>query len=208
MSGVCRPSRSVGGDWYDYIEFPDGRVAIVLADVSGKGMAAALLMSSTRSILRLVAQDGRSPSGVLAEVNRTLVADLPASRFITMIYAVLDPARRTVRFANAGHHPPVLVDGDGARVIKAKAELPLGVRKGSYSDQTLEMTSGSRLFLYSDGVVEARNRAKEEYGEARLLEFVGRNAVSAEQLLKDVLKFTGSRTVQDDITIVAIGAPA
>ena len=204
MSGVCRPSRSVGGDWYDYIQFPDGRVAIVLADVSGKGMAAALLMSSTRSILRLVAQDDRAPSDVLAEVNRTLVADLPASRFITMIYAVLDPARRIVTFANAGHHPPILVEKDGARLVKARAELALGVRQGEYTEQTVEMGPESRLFLYSDGVVEARNRAKEEYGEARLLEFVGSNAVTAEQLLKDVLGFTGSRTVQDDITIVAV----
>ena len=208
MSGVCRPSRSVGGDWFDYIQFPDGRVAIVLADVSGKGMAAALLMSSTRSILRLVARDGRAPSAVLKEVNRTLVADLPASKFVTMIYAVLDPARRTVTFGNAGHHPPILVDGNGAQAAKAKAELPLGVRQGSYSERTLEMAPGSRLFLYSDGVVEARNRASEEYGEARLLQFVGNNSASAEHVLNDVLAFTKSRSVHDDVTVVTVEAVA
>src|SRR5262249_41685239 len=93
LTGVCIPCREVGGDWYDYISFADGRIAVVLADVSGKGMGAALLMSSTRSALRLHASRGLSPHEILFELNKFLVDDFPASKFVTLVYAVLDPAK-------------------------------------------------------------------------------------------------------------------
>jgi sigma-B regulation protein RsbU (phosphoserine phosphatase) len=208
MTGVCLPCRTVGGDWYDYLPLPDGRLAVVLADVSGKGMGAALLMASTRSILRLVAQDGRPPGAVLAEVNRVLVADLPAAKFVTMIYAVLDPSRRTVTFANAGHHPPLLVDATGVHALKVESALPLGVRAGSYTERALELAEGSRLWLYSDGVIEARDPASEEYGEARLLRHVNTSSASAEHLLEEVLAFTQGQPAVDDITIVRVEALA
>jgi len=206
MTGVCLPCRTVGGDWYDYVPLPEGRTAVVLADVSGKGMGAALLMSSTRSILRMVAQDTWSPGAVLAAVNRVLVADLPASKFVTMILAVLDPAENRITFANAGHHPPIFVDATGARAIRYKPELALGIREGIYSDYELEMPKGSRLFLYSDGIVEARNSAREDYGEVRLLQYAGTPTVSAQGLLEDVLAFMKDREAMDDITIVAVEA--
>lgn len=206
LSGVCVPCRTVGGDWYDYVQLPDGRVAVVLADVSGKGMGAALLMSSTRSILRMLAQDGQPPGEVLAAVNRVLVADLPAATFVTMVYAILDPSRRTVTFANAGHLPPILVGAGGARVVKFKPQFPLGVRAGDYAEHELEMTEGSRLFLYSDGVVEARNPASEEYGDVRLLSHVSTPSASPQSLLNDLRTFTGRRPPADDITIVMVEA--
>jgi phosphoserine phosphatase RsbU/P len=206
MSGVCLPCRTVGGDWYDYLPLPDGRMGVVLADVSGKGMGAALLMSSTRSILRMVAQEGRSPGEVLAAVNQVLVADLPAATFVTMIYAILDPSRRTVTFANAGHLPPILVDAAGARAIKFKPELALGIRVGTYSEHELEMAEGSRLYLYSDGVVEARDPSSEEYGEDRLLDVVGISSASAQGLLDDLRAFMRRQPAADDITIVAVEA--
>jgi sigma-B regulation protein RsbU (phosphoserine phosphatase) len=208
LDGVCLPCRTVGGDWYDYVPLPDGRVAVVLADVSGKGLGAALLMSSTRSILRLVAQDGRPPGAVLDAVNRVLVADLPASKFVTMIYAVLDPDRQTVTFANAGHLPPILVDAAGERYVKVKPALPLGIREGRYREHELAMPHGSRLVLYSDGVVEARNRTAEEYGTTRLLSYVGSVATSPQRLLDDVLAFTAEEQALDDITIVMVDALA
>lgn len=207
-SGVCLPCRTVGGDWYDYVPLPDGGLAVVLADVSGKGVGAALLMASTRSMLRLVAQGGGSPGTVLAEVNGMLVADLPAAKFVTMIYAVLDPARRTVTFANAGHLPPILIDAAGVRAIKVKPQLPLGARKGTYAEHELGMAEGSRLFLYTDGVIEARNPASEEYGEARLLRYVGTSSATAQSLLDDVLAFTRGRPAVDDTTIVMVEALA
>src|SRR5215475_7385611 len=101
ITGVCRPCREVGGDWYDYIPLRDGRLAVVLADVSGKGMGAALLMSSTRSLLRLHAARGLSPREVLCELNGFLVKDFPASKFVTLVFAILNPAERKMTFASA-----------------------------------------------------------------------------------------------------------
>jgi sigma-B regulation protein RsbU (phosphoserine phosphatase) len=205
LEGVSLPSREVGGDWYDFLLLPDGRVGIVLADVAGKGVGAALLMSSTRSIVRMIAQDGRLPGEVLAEVNRVLVADLPAAKFVTMIYAILDPPWRTVTFAAAGHLPPILAGGAGARAVQVPPQLALGIRAGRYREHVLELPAGSRLFLYSDGVVEARNAASEEYGEERLLRFASSGA-SAQGLLGDVRRFMKRRAPVDDITVVSVEA--
>src|SRR5690606_29759138 len=104
---------------------------------------------------------------VLAEVNRILVADLPTTRFVTMVYAEVDPTLRTVTYANAGHLPPVLVRDGRAVPLRGVPELVLGIREGTYTERTIEMTEGSRLFLYSDGVIEARDKTIEEYGENR-----------------------------------------
>src|SRR3989442_15895489 len=101
VSGLSVPARAVGGDWYDFIPFPDGRWGLVLADVSGKGTAAALLMSATRGMLRSLAEACCSPAEVLAKLNGLLVEDFPAGKFVTLVYAVLDPATSTVTFANA-----------------------------------------------------------------------------------------------------------
>src|SRR5215471_16898491 len=170
ITGVCRPCREVGGDWYDYIPLSDGRLAVVLADVSGKGMGAALLMSSTRSVLRLHAARGLSPREILCEVNRFLVEDFPASKFVTLIYAVVDPSNERVTFASAGHLPPVLVDSMGARFLLADAGLPLGIMECDFSEHEITMGRGSRIILYTDGITEAANSAFEEYGHDRLLE--------------------------------------
>lgn len=206
LAGVCLPSRSVGGDWFDYIPLPGGRMAVVLADVAGKGMGAALLMSSTRSIVRMVAQNGHTPGEVLADVNRVLVADLPTRKFITMIYAVLDPDRRTVTLSSAGHLPPVFVDANGARSVRVRPQLALGIRHGVYRDHMVEMPEGSRLFLYSDGVIEARNSASEEYGEGRLLAYANSSSATPQGLLDDVRSFMRRRPPRDDITIVSVDA--
>lgn len=208
VAGVSHACRSVGGDWFDYMPLPGGRLAVVLADVAGKGMGAALLMSSTRSIVRMVGGDGRSPSDVLAAVNHVLVKDLPAAKFVTMIYAVLDPGRRTVRFASAGHVPPVIVDGTGARAIRVKPQFPLGIRDGDYREHEVEMPERSRLILYSDGVIEARDAASEEYGEERLLRYAATPSASSKGLLADVRGFMKKHPPADDITIVTVEALA
>src|SRR5215471_18824856 len=109
ISGLSVPARAVGGDWYDFIPFPDGRLGIVLADVSGKGTAAALLMSATRGMFRSLAEACCAPAEVLSRLNELLVNDFPAGKFVTMIYAVLDPKTKVVLFANAGHLKPLLI---------------------------------------------------------------------------------------------------
>src|SRR5262245_23668702 len=204
ITGVCRPCREVGGDWYDYIPMGDGRVAVVLADVSGKGMCAALLMSSTRSVVRLHAARGLSPRAILSEVNRFLVEDMPVSRFVTLIYAVVDPATSKITFASAGHVPPLFVDSTGARFLEADAGMPLGLMECEFSDHEIEMTPGSRVFLYSDGITEAVNSSLEEYGADRILNHVVDQTVTVQSLLNDVDKFTSGDPASDDITVVMI----
>jgi phosphoserine phosphatase RsbU/P len=206
VTGVCRPCREVGGDWYDYIPLGDGRLAVVLGDVSGKGMAAALLMSSTRSVLRLHAARGLSPKEVLCELNEVLVKDFPASRFVTLVYAVVDSSTRKITFASAGHLPPILVDSSRARFLPADAGLPLGIVKCEFSEHEIEMVAGSRVFLYSDGVTEAINSSLEEYGPERILKHVTNQIATVQTLLSDVDKFTSGYPESDDITVVMIAA--
>lgn len=206
ISGVCRPCRAVGGDWYDYIPLPHGRLGVVLADVSGKGMGAALLMSSTRSILRMYAEQGMPPSDVLARVNRTLLNDFPSARFVTLVYAVLDPQKRTVAFANAGHLHPIFVDSTGAQFLETTAGLPLGILSSEYSEREVAMPAGSRLFLYSDGVTEATNSADEEYGADRIARHVSDASSNVQSLLGDVEQFTAGHPASDDVTVVVLAA--
>jgi phosphoserine phosphatase RsbU/P len=204
VTGACRPCREVGGDWYDYIPLADGRLAVVLGDVSGKGMAAALLMSSTRSALRLHAARGLSPKEILTELNEFLVKDFPASRFVTLVYAVLDASTQTITFASAGHLPPIVVHSSSAHFVPADAGLPLGIMKCEFSEHEIEMSAGSRLFLYSDGVTEAINSSLEEYGPDRILKHVTNQTATVQTLLSNVDIFTSGHPASDDITVVMI----
>jgi sigma-B regulation protein RsbU (phosphoserine phosphatase) len=206
ITGICLPCREVGGDWYDYIPLHDGRLAVVLADVSGKGMGAALLMSSTRSVLRLQAARGLSPREILSEVNKFLVEDFPVSKFVTLILAVLDPREGKMTFASAGHLPPLFVDSSGARLLQADAGLPLGIMECEFSEHEIEMPASSRVFLYSDGVTEAVSSSQEEYGATRILEHVIDQTATVESLLRDVEKFASGSPTSDDITVVRIAA--
>lgn len=206
LTGMCLPCQEVGGDWYDYIPLEGGRLALVLADVSGKGLAAALLMASTRSIVRLFAERGLPPREVLGQVNRILVKDFPRAKFVTMIYAVIDPARGSIVLANAGHLPPLFVDSAGAQFLQIDAGLPLGIQEIPFTEFTLAMPPGSRLVLYSDGVSEAMNTALEEYGAARIQDHMTNTAASAQSLLDEVRAFTGDYPASDDRTAVIISA--
>ncbi len=206
IHGLCQPCQEVGGDWYDYIPLQDGRLAIVLADVSGKGMGAALLMSSTRTVLRMVAEGGLPPAEVLCRVNRVLLKDFPRAKFVTMVYALLDPKRGSIVFASAGHLPPLLVDASGAHFLETEAGLPLGIRERSFSERTIEMTAGSRLVFYSDGVTEAMNSSLEQYGETRLRDHVANPSASTQSVVNDVRTFTAGQSASDDVTVVMVQA--
>jgi sigma-B regulation protein RsbU (phosphoserine phosphatase) len=195
----------VGGDWFDYVLLDDGRVGVILADVSGKGMAAALLMSSTRSILRLLAE-GLPPGEVLQRINRILLKDLPASRFVTMIYALLDIVHRRLVFANAGHPYPLLVDPGGARFLETESGLPLGIREGTFAEREVQLPAGSRLVLYSDGLSEATNFTDEEYGTARIRRHFDSASATVDSLLDDVRCFVSGSPASDDLTVVMIHA--
>ncbi|HYM78765.1 MAG TPA: GAF domain-containing SpoIIE family protein phosphatase [Candidatus Dormibacteraeota bacterium] len=205
ISGRSEPARAVGGDWYDFIPFPDGRWGIVLADVSGKGTAAALLMSATRGMLRSLAEACCTPGEVLTRLNELLVDDFPAGRFVTMVYAVLDPAARTVVFANAGHLRPLFIDDNGEHFIDVERGLPLGLGCGDYSESQITLSSGSKLIFYSDGITEAENAHQEEYGLSRLAEHAIKPGASAVSIVDEVRSYANGSGVRDDASVVFLG---
>jgi phosphoserine phosphatase RsbU/P len=204
VSGLSIPAGAVGGDWYDFIDLKDGRWGLVLADVSGKGTAAALLMSATRAMSRSLAENSCSPAEVLTKLNRLMVEDFPSGRFVTMVYGVLDPARRTFKFANGGHLPPVLVDDSGVTFLETEMGLPLGIRHGNYSETTVSLGDGARIALYSDGITEATSPIDEEYGAARLAGHLQQGEASMESLLEDVRGFANGAGLHDDATVVMV----
>jgi len=206
ISGLSIPAGAVGGDWYDFIPLSDGKWGLVLADVSGKGTAAALLMSATRGMLRSLAEAGCGPGEVLARLNDLMVQDFPSGKFVTMVYAVLDPASRKLTFANAGHLRPLLVTNNGARFLDTDRGMPLGLAAGGFSEVEIDLSPGSRLVFYSDGITEAAEASEEEYGPARLERHVVSSNASPESILEDVRSFVNGAGLQDDATVIFIKA--
>jgi sigma-B regulation protein RsbU (phosphoserine phosphatase) len=205
ISGRSVPARAVGGDWYDFIPFPDGRWGIVLADVSGKGTAAALLMSATRGMLRSLAEACCTPGEVLTKLNELLVNDFPAGKFVTLVYAVLDPETRTVVFANAGHLRPLLINGGSEQFLDVERGLPLGLVSGDYSETEISLSPGSKLIFYSDGITEATNDREEEFGLCRLAQHAIKPEASALSIVDEVQSFANGSGVRDDASVVLVG---
>lgn len=206
ISGLTVPAGVMGGDWYDFIPLENGRWGLVLADVSGKGTAAALLMSATRGMLRSLAEARCCPGEVLSKLNRLLTEDFPAGRFVTMVYAVLDPAKRSVTFANAGHLRPLLITSDGARFIDTERGMPLGLGGGDFSEVEVPLPKGSHLVFYSDGITEAENASGEEYGAERLQAHLTRGDATSDSILEDVRTFANGVGLRDDATIICVRA--
>ncbi|HXM21894.1 MAG TPA: GAF domain-containing SpoIIE family protein phosphatase [Terriglobales bacterium] len=205
ISGLSTPAGAVGGDWYDFIPFDDGRWGLVLADVSGKGTAAALLMSATRGMLRSLAT-ACCPSEVLNKLNQLLVNDFPSGRFVTMLYAILDPVTRTLTFASAGHLRPLLIEDSRAHFLSTERGLPLGIGCGDYSEAQVHLGQGARLLFYSDGITEATNPEDDEYGAERLEEHFRKSDASAESILADVRLFADGAGLHDDATVILVKA--
>jgi phosphoserine phosphatase RsbU/P len=206
VSGLSVPAGDVGGDWYDFIPFEDGCWGLVLADVSGKGTAAALLMSATRAMLRSLTETCSSPAETLSKLNRRMVEDFPSGRFVTLIYAVLDPTNRALKFASAGHPPPLLVTSDEARFLEVQSGTPLGLAKSEFSDTEVHLPEGSRLVLYSDGITEAAGLSEEEYGPSRLSDHVLEPYASGDSILADVRRYVNGAELQDDATVIFVKA--
>src|SRR5215470_2101701 len=198
------PAGDVGGYWYDYISFVDGRVGMVLADVSGKGTAAALLMSATRGMLRSLAEAICTPGKVLTKLDQLLTGDFPSGKFVTLVYAVLDPAERTMTFANAGHLRPLLVTGETVRSLDHDRGIPLGLGSGNFSEVQIALPKNSRLVFYSDGITEAENSEGEQYGLTQLQNQVMKADASTESILADVRKHANVIGLQDDATVILV----
>ncbi len=216
FAAVCLPSREVGGDLYDFLPFPDGRLAIVVADVSGKGVPASLYMTLTKGLLISLAEETTDPGKMLREINRHLYDVCRRKVFVTLFLGILDPARKTLEYARAGHNPTIHLDGRTGRTTQLESRgMGLGMVGSGIFDptlvvETLSLSSGDTLLFYSDGITEAMNRKDEEYGLERLLPFVRQHASteSALQLrdaiLADVRKFLGPDPPQDDQTLVIV----
>ena len=207
-----RPAREVGGDFYDFLRLEDGRIGLVFGDVSGKGIAAALVMANTQSVLRAAQRKGSAPGRVLEEANRTLRAYVPPNTFATCFYAILDPKDGRLVYANAGHDLPYLWHGGsgGSRELEATG-MPLGLMPDmSYEEQEAALKVGDSLLFYSDGLVEAHDPEGEMFGFPRLGKLVAiHGAGSGEEfldhLLKELYSFTGEDWEQeDDITLVTL----
>lgn len=214
-----RPARSVGGDFYDFIHYNDGRLALVIGDVTDKGVPAALVMASTRATLRGVAFDYNSsqigtpeqhmtPGDVLARANDLIVPDIPPKMFITCFYAILDPKTGILQYANAGHDVPYVRRGNSFLELRARG-MPLGLLPGMpYEVQELQLEPGDSILFYSDGLVEAHNTAREMFGFPRLSEYVASHTGGAaliQSVLEDLEIFTGPNWEQeDDVTLVTL----
>lgn len=202
------PARAVGGDFYDFIELPDGRIGIVVGDVTDKGVPAALVMARTHSILRGDAPRLASPSKVLQHANDLLVAEMPEKMFVTCLYLVLDPRTGHVVFANAGHNLPYVRTAAGVVEFRATG-MPLGLLPGmEYEEREAVIEPGGNVLLYSDGIVEAHDPAGEMYGFPRLRADLASDLAGSkllDNLLDRLHAFTGKGWEQeDDITLVTI----
>lgn len=197
------PAGAVAGDWFDFIDLGHERYGIVLADVSGKGMSAALLTSATRAVLRSLAPLYSSPAETLEHLNRTLMEDLPTGKFITMVYGVLDAGSRELTLASAGHLRPLLINHECA-FLELDTGLPLGLGVSLYPQCTVTLTPGTQLLLYTDGITEAMNTADEEYGADRLIEHFLQPGACVNGLIADVQRFSAGLDQSDDATAVLI----
>jgi serine phosphatase RsbU (regulator of sigma subunit)/anti-sigma regulatory factor (Ser/Thr protein kinase) len=203
-----QPAREVGGDFYDFLIFDDHRLGIIIGDVSDKGVPAALVMATTRSILRSVAQVTVAPSKVLEQANDLLYPDIPPNMFVTCLYAILDPQSGRLSYANAGHDLPYRCHGNAVSELRATG-MPLGLMPGMcYEEKETTLMPGERLLFYSDGLVEAHNPEREMFGFPRLMKLLQEysNDTSLSAFLLDQLNtFTGPDCQQeDDVTMVTL----
>jgi serine phosphatase RsbU (regulator of sigma subunit)/predicted ester cyclase len=203
-----QPAREVGGDFYDFHLLPEGRLGLVVGDATGKGVPAALVMSTTCGMLRLAAQSHSSPGQMLRGVNEVLFPNIPSNMFVTCFYAILDPRSGRLSYANAGHDLPYLHRNGDAEVLKARG-MPLGLMpEMSYEEKETILHSGEAALLYSDGLVEAHDPAGDMFGFPRLRTLMaehGEKRSLGDLLLEELFSFTGERWEQeDDITLLTL----
>lgn len=209
FAGLNRPCRAVSGDYYDFVTRPDGRIYFVIADVSGKGVTAALLMAGLQASFRIFTKSDPTPAELVAKLNGTLKETLPQSKFVTLFAGRLDTTNGSVEYANAGHNPPLWVKNDGVTDL-AVTDLILGMfPKAGYQNQALSLEPGDSLVLFTDGVSEAENAGEQEFGYPNISRTVGvlhsKDATTiAGALEQAVMKFAGDCHFGDDVTLMVV----
>jgi sigma-B regulation protein RsbU (phosphoserine phosphatase) len=197
------PAGIVAGDWFDFIDLGHDKYGVVLGDVSGKGMPAALLMSATRALVRSIAPLHPTPSGTLTQLNHALTEDFPSNKFVTMLYGVLDASSRQITLASAGHPRPLLVN-HRCFFIDMDGGLPLGLGASSYPEYTVKLEAGTQMLLYTDGVTEAMNESYEEFGAERLMRHFLDPDACVEGLVEQIRCFSAGSKLTDDATVMLI----
>jgi sigma-B regulation protein RsbU (phosphoserine phosphatase) len=210
LQGISFPCYEIGGDYYDFIERADGRMIVTLGDVSGKGTAAALLMSSLHAAVHGQASSHSSLVETIRAVNKYLAENIPSNRFVTLFYAELDPQTGALAFINAGHNPPLIVHAAGTVENLSAGGLPLGIRADAdYREGRTQLQPSDVLVIYSDGVSEAVNPQGEEFGTDRLYEVVSHNLSASAAGIRDrieaaLTKWAQGTPAADDITLVIV----
>jgi serine phosphatase RsbU (regulator of sigma subunit) len=208
VAAYYQPATEVGGDFYDFLELEDGHLGLLVGDATGHGMPAALLMATTRGMLRAGAQTSDSPSEVLERVNNSLCPDIPPNMFVTCLTAFLDSTSGQLQYANAGHDLPYLRHADGVSELRATG-MPLGIMPNMrYEQKEITLKPGESVLLYSDGLVEAHDSQHEMFGIPRMERLIGRHpggATLMDFLLAEMERFTGEDWEQeDDITLLTL----
>ena len=212
VAAYYQPAREVGGDFYDFLDLEDGRMGFVVGDVTDKGVPAALVMATTRTMLRAAAQRLDTPGEVLKRVNDVLVQEIPPNMFVTCLYAILERESGRLVYANAGHDLPYrrrAGRSEGAEELRARG-MPLGLMPGmDYEEKEILLEKGESVLFYSDGLVEAHDAHREMFGFPRLQGLVGTHRSGGSSLvsflLSELTRFTGEDWEQeDDITLVTL----
>jgi serine phosphatase RsbU (regulator of sigma subunit)/anti-sigma regulatory factor (Ser/Thr protein kinase) len=208
ISAFYRPAREVGGDFYDFIALPDGQIGIIVADVTDKGIPAALVMATTRSMLRSAAEQLVSPCKVLRKANELLCTDIPENMFVTCMYALLDPRTGIIRYANAGHDLPYVRRSTGVDELYATG-MPLGLMPDmDYEENETTIEPGETVLFHSDGLAEAHSPQREMFGFPRLKEKMASYQDGSgliDYLVDELISFTGDEWEQeDDVTLVVL----
>jgi len=212
ISAYNFPTEEVSGDYYDWVRTYEDQIGIVIADVAGKGVPAALLMAFLRASLRAATHIGYSPHISMSKVNYLLWESIERNQFVTAFYGLLDATNRTLVYSNAGHNPPLLLDLNGSARFLEQGGLPLGMfRDTRYYEYYLTFEPGQTLVLYTDGVTEAFNLQEEEFGRDRLVQSVkAARSLSAREMItavqRDVFAWTNGRRAHDDVTFFVIKA--
>ena len=213
MAAVLRPARETSGDFYDFIPLPGGRLGVVIADVTDKGMGAALYMALSRTLIRTYAADYLDrPDLALRAANERILADTDAGLFVTVFYGILDPMSGTLVYCNAGHHPPYLFvsDPEGKIEVLPGRGMALGILESTqWGHRTIQLAPGALLLLYTDGVVDAQSPQLERFGNEQMVDAIQANLGHSAQAVQDGLlaslqQFMGDEPQFDDITLVAI----
>jgi sigma-B regulation protein RsbU (phosphoserine phosphatase) len=207
--GGIRTSREVGGDFYDFLELDEGKIGIAVADVSGKGIPAALLMTTIQASLRVDGPKSDSPAAVITSLNASLYERSDAEKFATLFYAVYEDASGIIRYSNAGSYPPFIISPGGRVNRLQRGGILIGVERDSaYKEGVLKLKDGDMLVIYTDGIIDQENPGGEPFGERRLMEFFANseqqsiNALT-ERLFATLLAF-GQNSLKDDMTVVLL----